>query len=158
MGIPTPCLVGLTQSTVSSDSESSQSAHARRVPGIVCNFLFGELLGVTLCVAGRASGNEETQAPNRTGNLISLPSLSSSINLPSGTGAIKIKARLYVTLLLDRCGGGGGGLRKVVGGGEPQSWQIRTASFAPFFFPSSSQVSHTHSHEEPPGVTKAKTG
>ncbi len=74
----------------------------------VCNFLFGSLFRVTLGEAGKVLRNGETLAPNRTGNLIS-PLLSSSINLPSGTGAINKDWTLCDTLTGQMGVKGGGG-------------------------------------------------
>lgn len=128
------------------DLTQSGVANARRGRQASCVISCLEsCLGLRSALAGLASGNEETQIPNRTGNLIRPhhlppPSLSSSINLPSGPGAINKEPTLCDTLA-----GGmeGAGLRP-----QPQGWQIPTASFSHFPRPKSRTHAHTHTHTQ----------
>lgn len=94
---------------------------------------------VMLSVVEKVLRNEETLAPNRTGNLIS-PSLSSSINLPSGTGTIN-KGRTLCDTLIGRMGVRGGGELRPSASTKPYKTQLqRMAQFSIF------SVSHTHRH------------
>lgn len=81
-----------------------------------------------LSVVENVLRKEETLAPNRTGNLIS-PSLSSSINLPSGTGTIN-KDRTLCDTLTGQMGVRGGELRPSAST-KPYSWQNWTATPGP---------------------------
>lgn len=141
-----PCyLISPPHMALTFDLNTNTHAYAdpQRMPGVSVISCLDCCLG--LCVVENVLRKEETLAPNRTGNLIS-PSLSSSINLPSGTGTIN-KDRTLCDTLTGQMGVRGGELRPSAST-RPYSWQNWTATPGPIlnFLCLSHTQTHKHSH------------